>query len=121
MSGKREPFLESIFDLLEKQDAVIATLQHTKEFSEETWLSFQSALGDASKGFLGEDTTEMFFIMDEFKLYDIPRLLLKLKQKLFRDFNLLRKVFVEKGLLAKAFTRPRTTLSDGDAREWGKS
>lgn len=118
MSNRREPFLESIFDLLGKQDAVIATLQKTTGFTEDTWLAFQSALGDASKGFLSEDTTQLLFIVDEYKLYDVPRLLMKLKQKLFRDFNLLRKVFVEKGLLAKAFETGRpSTLSH--PKEWG--
>jgi len=84
-------------DLLNKLSSKREELSAGGEFTEEEWIEIRGEIGRATKGFLSNDTVELINLLDEHGLYIYPRYLLKLEQKLRKDFNELRKVYVGKG------------------------
>lgn len=104
MPRKKGAQIETVFDVMEMQDYLLNMLSEKRmeisvngEVTGDEWRAIREEIGRAAKGFISEDTVELINIMDEHGLYVYPRYLLKLEQKLRRDFNTLRKIYVEKG------------------------
>mgnify|MGYP007109718245 CR=1 FL=1 len=110
LSKKARP-VETIFDLIEIQDSCIRYLAEKEKFKDrEEWLEAFRTITEATKGFISDDTLQLLLIMDEYGLYRFKRYVLKLRQKLMRDFNTLRQIYVQKGLLQVEEFKPLTTM-----------
>ena len=117
MPRKREAPVETVFDVMESQEELLDKLSSKRmeisvggELAEEEWMEIRRGIGEAAKGFLSEDTVELINVIDQFGLYAYPRYLLKLEQKLRRDFNELRRIYVQKGWIHLPQVRDVTSL-----------
>jgi len=117
LSKKARP-VESIFDIIELQNTCIEFLTANEKFdSREKWFEAFKLINDSTKGYISEDTLQLLLIIDEYGLWRFKRFILKLKQKLMRDFNTLRQIYVTKGLLQLPYVKQYDALAPIDYGE----
>lgn len=106
MSRRAKP-IETIFDLIDKQISFLRLLREKKKFkNEQEWEEAQPLLEDAHKGEINEnDTLQLLFIMDEWNKWKWKRIVLKFRQKLRRDMNITKRIYLSKGWIAKEIQR----------------
>jgi len=105
--SRRAKPIETIFDLIDKQISFLRLLREKKKFkNEQEWEEAQPLLEDAHKGEINEnDTLQLLFIMDEWNKWKWKRIVLKFRQKLRRDMNITKRIYLSKGWIAKEIQR----------------
>lgn len=101
--SKRKEFpVETIFELLRKQDLFVDELFRKNKFKDrEEFLECLKELGDCTKGFLSNDLIFTIMLIEEYDMYDDPKMYKRFVQLVLRDLNEIRKIYVTKGLLQK--------------------
>ena len=112
MSKSKGP-IDSIDLLGDNQAEVLRAIAETAEAGGfESLLDFNDAYGDIdryARGYLSERTRAALDAMELYRLWDIPEFVHDIRRMARRDFNLPRRIYVQKGLVQLKVEKEETT------------